>query len=94
MSSIDIMIAKYEHARSELEDTVRAAFPIGTRVVCGRNPSIARVIGYSANSPCCIDLLFENGNIWAKPVRNVRHVEGVQSVESEPTDREQHIDGQ
>ena len=80
MSSIDIMIAKYEHARSELEATVRSTFPVGTRVLCGRNPSIAKVAGYSENSPCWIQLLFENGNIWDKPVRDVRHVESIKAA--------------
>lgn len=72
MSSVDIMIAKYNHARCELEATVRSAFPVGSKVRCGRNPSIATVVGYSENSPCWIHLQFENGNTWDKPVRDVR----------------------
>ena len=71
MSSIDIMIGKYEHARSELEATVQIVFPIGSKVRVGENPSIAEVRGYSESSPEWVYVLFENGNIWEKPVRSL-----------------------
>lgn len=62
------VIREYELAYGSLRQRVRQDFPVGSLVRVGNNPSVATVVGYSEHSPECVDVQFENGNIWSKNV--------------------------
>jgi hypothetical protein len=66
-------IAEFQRAKQELEEAVKAEFPIGRRVAVNldRVTAIAVVHAYVAGFPDRLALLFENGNVWDKPVEKI-----------------------
>jgi len=66
-------IAEFQKAKRELDEAVRAEFPIGCRVAVklDRVTAIAAVHAYVAGFPDRLALLFENGNVWDKPVEKI-----------------------
>jgi len=66
-------VAKFRESKEAAEQSVRAAFPLGSRVrvQLEHMPVEAVVHCYVADSPDRLGILFENGNVWDKPIESV-----------------------
>ena len=75
LSAISDQLEQFKKLQAEIRKNVENCFPVGCRVRVGKNPSEATVKGYHLDDPGSVAVLFENGNIWYKPVESLSLVE-------------------